>query len=103
MLYIKRNDSVKVIAGKDKGKTGKVLKVYPDNSRVIVQGINFIKKHARRTRQDDKGGIIQREASIHISNLTVLCKGCNQTSRIGVDVLKDGSKVRYCRKCKEVL
>lgn len=103
MLKIKRNDTVKVLAGKDKGKLGKVLKVYPDIGRAIVQGINFTKKHARRTRQDDKGGIIQREASLNISNLAVVCKGCNQPSRVGIDTLNDGSKVRYCRKCKEVL
>ena len=103
MLHIKKNDSVKVLAGKDKGKIGKVLKVYPNRDRVIVQGINFLKKHAKRTRQDDQGGIIQREAAIDISNLAVVCKGCDQPSRVGVDILKDGSKVRYCRKCKEVL
>ncbi|MDP8258874.1 MAG: 50S ribosomal protein L24 [Candidatus Aadella gelida] len=103
MLHIKKNDSVKVLSGKDKGKTGKVLKVYPDRERVIVQGINFSKKHTKRTSQNEQGGIIQREASLDISNLAVVCKGCNQPSRVGIDILKDGSKVRYCRKCKEVL
>lgn len=103
MLHIKKNDTVKVLAGKDKGKTGKVLKVFPDRKRAIVQGANFTKKHKRKTRQDDQGGIVQREASVNLSNLLVVCKGCNRPTRIGVDVLADGSKVRYCKKCKEVL
>jgi len=103
MLHIKKNDTVKMLAGKDKGKAGKVLKVFPDRGRAIVQGANFVKKHAKRARQDEQAGIIQRESSVDISNLAVVCKGCNRSARIGVDVLKDGSKVRYCKKCKEVL
>ena len=103
MLHIKKNDTAKVLAGKDKGKTGKVLKVYPARDRVIVQGVNFLKKHAKRTREDEQGGIIEREASIEISNLAVVCKGCNQSTRVGFDILKDNSKVRFCKNCKEVL
>jgi large subunit ribosomal protein L24 len=103
MLHIKKNDMVKVLAGKDKGKTGKVLKVDPNKKRAIVQGVNFIKKHQRRTRQEDQPGIIQREASLNMSNLAVVCKGCNRVTRVGNNILKDGSKVRYCRKCNEVL
>ena len=103
MFHIKKNDTIKVLAGKDKGKTGKVLKVYPALGRVIVQGINFTKKHAKRSRQDEQGGIIQREAPINVSNLSVVCKGCNRSTRVGIDILKDGNKVRYCKKCKEVL
>ena len=79
MLHIKKNDNVKVLAGKDKGKTGKVLRVYPATGRAIIQGVNFTKKHARRTKQDDKGGIIQREAPLNMSNMAVVCKGCNRT------------------------
>ncbi|RKY41627.1 MAG: 50S ribosomal protein L24 [Candidatus Makaraimicrobium thalassicum] len=103
MLHIKRNDTVKILAGKDKGKTGKVLKVYPMKGRAIVQGANFTKKHVKQKRQDEPGGIIQREASIDVSNLAVVCKGCNRPVRVGVDVLRDGSRARYCKKCKEVL
>ncbi|MBU0683781.1 MAG: 50S ribosomal protein L24 [Candidatus Omnitrophica bacterium] len=103
MFHIKKNDTVKVLAGKDKGKTGKVLRVYPKKNRAIIQGINFTKKHVKRSRQDEQGGIIQREASINLSNLAVVCKGCNQSARIGKDILNDESKVRYCKKCKEVL
>ena len=103
MIKIKKNDTVKVLAGKDKGKTGKVLKVFPVNSRAIVQGVNFAIKHQRRTKQDDQGGIIHKESPINISNLAVVCKGCNRHTRVGMDILNDGSKVRFCRKCKEVL
>lgn len=103
MFHIKKNDTVKVLAGKDKGKTGKVLKVYPVTDRAIVQGVNFSKKHARKSQQNDQGGIIQREASINLSNLAVVCKGCDRPTRIGIDVLSDESKVRYCKKCKEAL
>lgn len=103
MLHIKKNDTVRVLAGKDRGKSGKVLKVYPTTGRAIVQGVNFTKKHARRTRQDEQGGIIQREAPLSASNLQVVCKGCNRPTRVGYDLLADGSKVRYCKKCKEAL
>jgi len=103
MLHVKKNDTVKILAGKDKGKTGKVLKILSGTDRAIVQGANFMKKHKRRTRQDDQGGIIEKEASIQISNLAVVCKSCNAQTRIGVDVLQDGTKVRYCKKCREVL
>jgi len=103
MFHIMKNDAVKVLAGKDKGKTGKVLKIFPVANKAIVQGINFMKKHTRRTRQNEQGGIVQREAPIHISNLGIICKGCSRVTRMGVDVLKDNTKVRYCKKCKEVL
>ena len=103
MLGIKKNDMVKVIAGKDKGKTGKILRIIPLKNRAIVQKVNFIKKHARRTRQDVEAGIIEKEASIHLSNLSIVCKACNRPTRIGIDVLSDGSKIRYCKKCKEAL
>ncbi|MFH1797839.1 MAG: 50S ribosomal protein L24 [Candidatus Omnitrophota bacterium] len=103
MFHIKKSDTVKILAGKDSGKTGKVLKVYPIKQRAIVQGANFTKKHAKRTRQDEQGGIVKREASIHVSNLVVVCKGCNRPVRIGRNILNDGSKVRYCKKCKEVI
>lgn len=103
MLHVRRNDTVKILVGKDKGKTGKVLKVFPGNQKAIIQGANFIKKHAKRTRQDEKAGIIQRESPVNISNLAVVCKGCNRITRIGRNILKDGSKVRYCKKCNEIL
>ncbi len=103
MLTVKKNDMVKVLAGKDKGKTGKVLRVFPAGNRAIVQGINFVVKHQRRTGQNEQGGIMHRESSIEISNLAVICKGCDSPTRVGMETLSDRTKVRYCRKCKEVL
>ena len=103
MLKIKKNDMVKIIAGKDKGKSGKVLKILSGGNRVIVQGMNFVKKHVKRRRQEDQGGIVEQEASLDISNISVICKRCSQPVRTSMDVLADGSKVRYCKKCKEVL
>lgn len=90
-----------VLAGKDKGKTGKVLSVLPARRRAIVEGINMVKKHQRRTREEEKGGVVEKEASINLSNLAVFCKGCNRPTKVGFDVLKDGTKTRFCRKCKE--
>ena len=102
MSKIKKNDTILVLAGKDKGKTGKVLARVPFTDRMIVEGVNFVKKHQRRTREDQKGGIVQKEASIHRSNLALFCKGCNRPTKAGFDVLKDGTKTRFCKKCKEV-
>jgi large subunit ribosomal protein L24 len=103
MFKIRRDDSVYVITGKDKGKKGKVLKVFPAVGRAIVAGINMVKKHRRKTRDDQPGGVVQLEMPIAISNLMLFCKHCNRPVRPGISVLKDGSKTRICRKCKEVL
>jgi len=103
MNKIKKNDTVMVIAGKDRGKTGKVLRVFPVTSRAIVEGVNFAKKAMRRTREDQQGGIIEKEASINLSNLALFCKGCNRPTRTGSNVLSDGSKSRRCKKCNEVI
>lgn len=103
MFHIKKNDMVKILSGKDKGKTGKVLRVYPATSRAIVQGVNFSKKHTKKSSQDQQGGIIEREAPLNLSNISIVCKGCNRPTRVGIDILSDNSKVRYCKKCKEVL
>ncbi len=104
MNKIRKNDTVKVIAGKDKGKTGKVLKVFPQKSRALVEGINFIKKHTRQTKQEQKGGIIQKESPIQISNLILICKHCNKPTRVEIKVMADGmSRARVCKKCKEIL
>ena len=101
-MKIKKNDIVVTLAGRDKEKTGKVLAVIPGRNRAIVEGVNFVKKHKKRTREDDKGGVVQKESTIHISNLALFCKGCNRPTKVGYDVLKDGTKSRFCKKCKEV-
>ena len=97
---IRKNDNVVVVAGKDRGKRGRVLQVVPDKNRVVVEGVNFIKKHTRPNPQANiKGGIVQREASLHASNVQIVCPECGTPTRIGRQLLGDGRKVRVCRKC----
>jgi large subunit ribosomal protein L24 len=100
---LRKGDTVKVIAGKDLGKTGKVLRVIPEKNRLVVEGVNFVKKHARRTREDRAGGIHEVESTIHASNVMLVCPKCRKTTRVGAKILADGSKVRVCRKCGEVV
>ena len=102
-LHIKKDDKVMVIAGREKGKIGKVLKVFSKEQRVIVEKINMVKHHARPSPTTGKGGIMEKEASIHISNVMVMCDKCMRPVRIGRKVLEDGRKVRYCKKCNEVI
>ncbi|MBI2849523.1 MAG: 50S ribosomal protein L24 [Chloroflexi bacterium] len=102
-MKIRKNDNVLVIAGKDKGKKGKVRFAYPKDDRVLVEGVNFIKKHARATGQARQAGIIEREAAIDVSNVMLVCGKCNKPTRIGFRVLGDGKKARVCRSCNEVI
>ena len=104
MDKIKKNDTVYVLAGRDKGKTGRAFKVFPKEDRALVEGINYVKRHTRKTQsQDQQGGIIQKESPIHISNLALFCKTCNKYARVGINILADGTKSRYCKRCKEVI
>jgi large subunit ribosomal protein L24 len=102
-MKIKKNDQVLVIAGKDKGKKGKVRFAYPREDKIIVEGVNFIKKHARAKGDARQAGIIEREAPLDISDVMLLCAKCNKPSRIGSRTLDDGKKVRFCRACQEVV
>ena len=102
-MRIKRNDIVKVLAGKDKGKSGKVLKILPRKNKAIVEGINFFKKHARKTQENPKGGLVQKESPISVSNLAIICTRCNKAARIGYSRLTDGTKSRICKKCNETI
>jgi large subunit ribosomal protein L24 len=103
-LHVKKNDQVFVLTGKDRGKTGKVLKVLPDTGRAIVEGLNFLQKHTRPNPQKNiKGGILPKEASINVSNLMVVCKRCNKRARVGISRMQDGRKVRVCKNCDELL
>jgi large subunit ribosomal protein L24 len=103
MNRVRRGDLVEVIAGKDKGKRGKVLRVYPKKDRVLVQGVNIVKKHMRQRSADIPGGIIEMEAPIHLSNVMPVCSKCNRGVRVGFKILEDGTKMRICRKCGEAL
>lgn len=103
-VHIKKNDQVYVLSGKDRGKSGKVLRVFPDKSRAIVEGLNFIQKHTRPNPQRNiKGGILPKESPIHLSNLMVVCKRCNKRARVGLSVMQGGRKVRVCKNCDELL
>ena len=99
---IKKGDNVIVITGRDKGKTGEVLRVFPADSRVIVQGINVAKRHTR-PRMGDPGGIVEKELTIHISNVAHIDPGSSRPSRIGYRRLEDGRKVRFARRSGEII
>ncbi|MBU0485809.1 MAG: 50S ribosomal protein L24 [Proteobacteria bacterium] len=100
---IKLNDQVEVIAGKDKGRVGKVLKVFRDSDKVMVEKINMIKRHTKPSMANQQGGIIEKEGRLHISNLMLICPKCTKTVRIGKKTLDDGVKVRVCKKCGETV
>ena len=94
---------VKILTGKYSGKTGKVLKVFPDQQRLIVEGVNIIKRHTKPSQKNQKGGIIEKESSIHISNVMVIDPKTNEPTRIGYKFLEDGTKVRISKKSGEML
>jgi large subunit ribosomal protein L24 len=102
-VLIKKNDTVMVVAGKDKGKSGKVLKVFPQKKAVLIERLNFVKRHLRAGGPHGKGGIVEQEAPLPISNVQLLCGKCNLPTRIGKKVLGDGKKIRICRKCGEAI
>ncbi|WP_319588137.1 50S ribosomal protein L24 [uncultured Desulfobulbus sp.] len=97
------NDKVEVIAGKDKGRVGKILRIENANNRLIVERINLIKKHQKATEATQSGQIIEREAGLHISNVMLVCPECSETVRVGKKLLEDGTKVRMCKKCKATI
>lgn len=102
-MYIRKNDEVVVIAGKDKGRRGKVLRVLPDRDRVVVEKVNLVKRHQRATPGNPTSGIVTKEAPIHVSNLNLYCPKCAGRARVGKRRLEDGSKVRVCKKCGETI
>ena len=101
--HVKKNDTVKVISGKEKGKTGKVIVVLPKKERVIIEKINLVKRHTKPKGAAGQGGIIEKEGAIHISNVMVVCPKCESAVRFGYKLLEDGNKVRVCKKCEEVI
>ena len=102
LAAMKKGDNVKVIAGKEKGKSGKIQSVIVDKERVLIEKVNLIKRH-KKPDAKGKGGIVEKEGSIHISNVMYLCNKCNTGVRIGFKILEDGKKVRVCAKCHEIL
>jgi large subunit ribosomal protein L24 len=102
-LSIKKNDTVLVVTGKEKGKKGRVISVNPAKSKILIERINIIKRHMKPSKKYSQGGIIEKEAPLHISNVMLVCSKCDKPTRIGNTVLSDGKKARICKKCKEVI
>lgn len=103
MPQIKKNDKVKVLSGKEKGRQGKVLRVLGEKGAALVERLNFVKRHTRAGRVGQQGGIIEKEAPIRLSKLMLVCPKCSKPTRTGTKVLEDGKRVRYCKKCSEQL
>lgn len=103
MFKIRKGDTVEVIEGKDSGKRGKVLNILPQKNCAIVEGINLVKKHKRKTSQEELSGIVSIEAPINVSNLMIFCKHCSCAVRVGFRVLEDQTKLRICESCKETI
>lgn len=99
--YLRVDDQVEIIAGKDKGRVGKITRVLPNEDKAIVESLNMIKRHTKPNMANQQGGIIEKEAPIHVSNLMLVCSKCAKPVRIKMNVLEDGSKVRVCKKCEE--
>lgn len=102
-LGIKKNDTVIVTTGKEKGKRGRVLAVTPSKGRLLVERVNLVKRHMRPSKRYQQGGIIEKEAPVHISNVMLVCPKCDKPTRFGNRVLETGKKVRVCKKCAEVM
>ena len=102
-VHVRRGDTVGVIAGSERGKRGKVLRVLPEKGRVLVEHVNMIKKHQRPTQKLRQGGIIEREGALALSNVQVVCARCDKPSRTGIKVLGDGRKQRVCKRCGETV
>ena len=100
---IRKGDLVRVMTGKEKGKEGKVLQILPEKQTVVIEKLNMLKKHTRPNQNNPKGGIIEREGKVHLSNVMILCGNCNKPTRTGAKLLPDGKKLRSCKSCGEVL
>lgn len=98
---LRKNDNVQVISGEYRGKSGRILKVFPEKNRAIVEGINMVKRHTKPNAKNQQGGIVEKEASIHISNLLLVCPKTGKPTRLGTTILEDGKRVRFSKKAKE--
>lgn len=97
--YLKKDDQVEVITGKDKGRVGKVLRVLRDEDKAVVERVNMVKRHTKSREMNQPGQIVEKESAIHVSNLQLICPECTKAGRIGRKILEDGTKVRYCKSC----
>lgn len=102
-MQIKKGDNVLVTTGKDAGKKGKILRVIPDKNRVVVEGVNRVKKHQKPSRSLPQGGILKIETALNASNVMLVCNRCNQPTRIAHKIMENGEKARFCKKCGEAL
>jgi large subunit ribosomal protein L24 len=102
-VHVRKGDLVFVLSGRERGKTGRVLRVFPKVGRVIVEGVNKVKRHTRARGRAQQGGILEKEAPLHSSNVALLCSNCNRPTRVGKRILDDGTKVSFCRRCGEVI
>jgi len=102
-MRLKKNDTVMIITGKDRGKKGRVRRALPKNSKVVVEGLNMIKRHSRARRAARQAGIVELEAPLNASNVMLVCDKCKKPARVGIKTLEDGRKVRFCRACQEVI
>ena len=102
-FFVKKDDKVKVISGKDKGKIGKVLKVIQKKNRILVENVNIVKRHSKPSAKNRQGGIVENEAPVHWSNVMIMCNKCMTAARVYMQRLEDGKKVRTCKKCNEII
>lgn len=100
---IRKGDTVKVISGKEKGKTGQILEVDLEKQRVYIEKINIVKRHTKPSQKRRQGGIIEKEGPLHIAKVMLVCRACGKASRTGMKILDDGKKMRYCKQCGEIV
>jgi len=100
---IRKNDTVMVIAGKERGKTGKVMRIIGEKNRIVIERLNVVKRHQKARGAQQPGGVVEKEASINLSNVMIMCERCNAPARIGARRLEDGTATRVCRRCGEVI
>ena len=102
-MSFKKGDYVLVISGDDKGKKGKIVSIFPKKMQVIVESVNFLKKHTKPTQNVPQGGVIKQEGALHISNIKLICNRCNKPTTVKREKIKEGKRVRVCKKCKEII
>lgn len=100
-FHVKKNDQVMVMAGKEKGKSGKLLRIIAKKEGALIEKVNFVKRHSRPSGQNRQGGIIEKEAPLPLSNIMIICAKCNVPVKVGRKILDDGKRIRYCKKCGE--